>query len=430
MLKVCVVYSFKPSAWVSCQKIVSNLLKAYELNTKKLELIPIHYADDITDYEYVQSCEKARDARPDIILFLDHKPHPLSFIQWIQHEFDEIGHKAKYIFHLYGDFTLTFKKWSGTEKLLKGQEVLWYAASERQKAMLSEFIPNDQIQVCPFPVDSKEFSYDKKLRENFRKQRGWRDDETVFIFTGRLSRQKRVHQLIRTFAEWRHKHNAKARLVFVGDCDKVGEPWLLKGEYEGEYFHHIQDVYSKLSPDEQKHIEFHGFRPNKELIGYYNGADCLVNISVHNDEDYGMSCAEALACGLPMILTSWAGFAGFQRPGLKEEVRFVPVKISPRGKLIQLSTLKTQLQHMSEFAKTYDRAKIEKLSLEWTSIENAGKIVADFEKHLKVFSEFTPNVKRAAVLEIYNNYNTFTDMKNKTFNSLYMQVYRHYVGTP
>ncbi len=85
---------------------------------------------------------------------------------------------------------------------------------------------------------------------------------------------------------------------------------------------------------------------------------------------------------------------------------------------------------MCEHAKSYDRSKIEKLSLEWTSVENAGKIVADFEKHLKVFSEFTPNVKRAAVLEIYNKYNTFTDMKNKTFNSLYMQVYRHYVGTP
>lgn len=427
MLKVCIVYSFKPSAWVSCQKIVTNLLKAYELNRSDVDLTLVDFSNRITDYDFVTSGTKIVKAKPDIVVFLDHQPHPVYFLSWVAREFKEINHTASYVFHLYGDFTLTFKEWVNLEPLIEKMNVLWYAASERQRAMLSEFIPADQIHVCPFPVDPSEFRWSGKRDEAFRAQQGWKKDETVFLFTGRLSRQKRIHLLVETFAEWRKETKANARLVLVGDPDNLGEPWLGKGEYDSEYFHLLTELMEELSPEEQAGITFYGFRPNKELPAFYQAADCLVNISVHNDEDYGMTCAEAQACGLPMILTDWAGFQGFKRPGLEDEVQFVPVRLSPKGKLISLKGLKAALTAMHERHASFDREKIARVSLEWTSVKAVGEIVAGNTSRFKVFKTFKPLMHEANHREFYSKHNTFSDFKKKTFNDLYMKVYRHYV---
>src|SRR5690606_17477950 len=77
-----------------------------------------------------------------------------------------------------------------------------------------------------------------------------------------------------------------------------------------------------------------GSLPNKELKGVYQGADYLVNLSVHNDEDYGMSVAEAQCSGLPGIITDWGGLAGFHHDGLPEATNFIPVRIGNRTKQI------------------------------------------------------------------------------------------------
>lgn len=427
MLKVCVVYSFKPSAWVSCQKIVTNLLKAYQLNADQLDITLINFSNRISDYDFVASGNKIVKAKPDVVVFLDHQPHPVYFLTWVAREFKEINHTPDYIFHLYGDFSLTFKEWIALEPIIEKSQVLWYAASERQKAMLSEYISVDQIQVCPFPVDPAEFRWNGSRDEAFRKQQGWGKDETVFLFTGRLSRQKRIHQLLQTFAEWRQETNANARLVFVGDPDNVGEPWLGKPEFEGQYFHYLTRKMENLRPEDRERISFLGFRPNKELPSFYKAADCLVNISVHNDEDYGMTCAEALACGLPLILTDWAGFHGFKRPGLEAEVQLIPVRLNPKAKQINLKELKTALSNMHKNHHSFDREKIARVSLEWTSLSNVAQIVAKNRKFIKPFKKFHPLMHQASHREFYSKHNTFADFKKKSFNDLYMKVYRHYV---
>jgi glycosyltransferase involved in cell wall biosynthesis len=230
-----------------------------------------------------------------------------------------------------------------------------------------------------------------------------------------------------TFAEWRAETNANARLVFVGDPDNLGEPWLGKSEYEGEYFHLLTDKLEALPPEESRRIHFYGFRPNRELPTFYTAADCLVNISVHNDEDYGMTCAEALASGLPLILTDWAGFHGFKRPGLEEEVQLVPVRLHPEGKKINLKALKAALTKMHENHATYDREKIARVSLEWTSVENVAQIVAANITKTRPFNKFLPFMYTASQREYFTKHNTFSNFKKKSFNDIYMKTYRHYV---
>ena len=428
MSKIAIIYSFKPSSWVSCQKIISNLVKAYRLFDNAYEIKEFSFVEGMDGFEFCQSFISVGEFRPDYIIFLDHKPHPLYYLDFLSKEFKETGLKPKFIFHLYGDFTLNFNEWAGMEKFIKNHEVLWYVASQRQKNLISEFIPFEQIEICPFPVDRKEFYVDDKIREEGRKKYKWAKDEFIFIFTGRLSRQKRIHQLVETFAKFCDDTKAKAKLVLVGDTDKLGEPWLFKGEWEYEYFHYLQKVMERIPEYLRDNIEFHGFKPNKELLHYYNSADCLVNISVHNDEDYGMTCAEAQACGLPAILTDWAGFSGFNID-VSNAVRYVPVRLSPQAKQINLAQLAENFKAAVEGLRA-DRIKISQKSLEWTSIENAHSIVSKHIKSLHLFTEFGPEMKVACQLEYYSKRNTFTNLKKQIFNNFYLKVYRHYVGKP
>lgn len=411
---------------MSCQKIVGNLLKAYRLK-QDVEIVPVLLAKEMDDYTLYNSVQTVVRTRPSHVIFLDHQPNPAVLIKALIPYMRDLNFHPHFIFHLYGDFTLNFNLWKGLEEFIKNEQVLWYAASDRQRAMLSEFIPLEQIELCPFPVDAQEFFVDGELRQTLRRQHNWESDQKIFLFTGRLSRQKRIHQLIQVFSEWRAQTGARAKLVLVGDADKVGEPFLLRGEYEGEYFHYLQDVYHALPAEEQGHIEFHGFRPNRELNAYYNAADCLVNMSVHNDEDYGMSCAEALAAGLPMILTNWAGLVSFRRDGLEQDVRLVPVKLTRRGKLIALKRLREALEDFYRRSGEPDRAQIARLSLEYTGVAPVAKIVTQGLQKGHTFTGFEPNLYDAARLEFYQNWNTFAVTKTKTFNDLYMQVYSHYV---
>jgi glycosyltransferase involved in cell wall biosynthesis len=428
MQKIALIYSFKPSSWVSCQKIVANLVKAYKLMDKEYDIKDFSFADGMDGFEFHKSYQGVRDFKADYIIFLDHKPHPVYYLDFLSKELKETGQKPKFIFHIYGDFTINFKEWARMDKFIVNHEVMWYVASPRQKKLIAEFIPSEQIQICPFPVDPTEFYVDSKLRELVRKKYRWEKDEFVFIFTGRLSRQKRIHQLLETFATFSKQSSVKTKLVLVGDTDKLGEPWLSKSEWEFEYFHFLQKVMDKMDSSIRNRIEFHGFKPNSELIGYYNAADCLVNISVHNDEDYGMTCAEAQACGLPAILTDWAGFSGFNLD-IPNAVRYVPVRLTKEAKQIKLSKLAENLKAAVQ-SKKIDRNLISMKSLAWTSIANAHQILAKSIKKLYLFTVFTPIMKEAASLEHYSNKNTFKHKKKQIFNSFYLKVYRHYVGKP
>jgi glycosyltransferase involved in cell wall biosynthesis len=143
-----------------------------------------------------------------------------------------------------------------------------------------------------------------------------------------------------------------------------------------------------------------------------------------------MSCAEAQACGLPLILTDWAGFAGFQLKKMKEAVLYVPVMIDPQGKKIKITTLVDHFSTMYKEAKKMNRQMIEKESLSWTSIDSASKIVHSNFKNLKLFTKFASEMENASELERISYRNTFTNKKKRTFNSFYLKVYRHYVGQP
>ena len=293
--------------------------------------------------------------------------------------------------------------------------------------MLGEFIQKDQIELCPFPVDSKQFIFKNSTRLDQRKKLDILNDEFVFLFTGRISRQKRVHQLMKTFVQWKNKNSANAKLIFVGEADGIGDPFAGKFEAEGEYFHFIYNLYKSLPVDDQACIEFKGFVPNEKINEFYCAADCLVNISVHNDEDYGMSCAEAMSAGLPLILTDWAGFSSFALPGLEQEVRFVPVKLGKTSKLISVSSLEAEMSYMYSKALKMKRSKISNEIQTYASVSSVSKIVKKGLNQASFFKGFKKFLDELGFIENNFNKNCFWNIKSGSFHSHYYRLYRHYV---
>src|SRR5260370_6227848 len=55
-------------------------------------------------------------------------------------------------------------------------------------------------------------------------------------------------------------------------------------------------------------ITFAGTHVGPELARLYGSADVLVNLSFYHRENFGLSQAEAQACGTPVVCSAWGGF--------------------------------------------------------------------------------------------------------------------------
>ena len=113
--------------------------------------------------------------------------------------------------------------------------------------------------------------------------------EPYFLYVGRLSPEKNVGGLIRAYAEYRRR-GGDWRLVLVGGGP---EEQALREEASASGF--------------AGDIEFAGLRSSSELPGYYAHAACFVLPS--KCEPWGLVVNEAMASGLPVIVSNRCGAA-------------------------------------------------------------------------------------------------------------------------
>lgn len=427
MQKIACIFSFKMSSWVSCQKIVFNLHKAYSSDSN-LELLNFNYSSDQTPQEILASAKAVIAAKPDTIVIMDHKPHPLYILQLILPYLEK---KPRVIFHIFGDFTLYYSHWDKLGKFLLGHPVDIVVASERQKDMIDKFLPaGSKSVVCPFPVDKNEFSYKSNLRKAQRGKWGLNENDVAFVFTGRLSRQKRTHTLLKTFNDFLEKSGAtNAHLYLYGNVDNVADQFMAKWETEGEYFRFINRIYKSLPAAAQEKIHFMGSVPNSELQSVYQGADMLVNLSVHNDEDYGMSVAEAQCSGLPTIITDWGGLASFSYEEMKEATVFIPVQIGKRAKLIHYDSVVDAFLKVWKNGSGVNRAALSEKALQKFGVERSSRIIREMiKKEPQEFTKFTPFFDKVLSATVFSQTPYMDESRN--INQLYREIYNSYVRNP
>jgi glycosyltransferase involved in cell wall biosynthesis len=146
-----------------------------------------------------------------------------------------------------------------------------------------------EILTAPNAVDNHWFrsqaSSVQAAASEFRKK--FRLPPQFVLFVGRLVPDKGVFDLLNAYAKLEADLRSKVGLVFAGDGNSVAE---------------LQHQAKRIQPGT---ICFPGFEQREDLAGFYALAEALI-LPTHTDT-WGLVVNEAMACGLPIIVTSVAG---------------------------------------------------------------------------------------------------------------------------
>ncbi|MDP9127964.1 MAG: glycosyltransferase family 4 protein [Pseudomonadota bacterium] len=164
-----------------------------------------------------------------------------------------------------------------------------------------------QTPVIPLGVDTEKFirltAADK--RDQQRKALGIQGDEVVLMFTGRLSFATKAHPLALFLASERAAKTTKAKLRLV-----------MFGYYKPK---DMEQHFLKLAAEMCKTVRV-DFILNDDARfpdGFWAGADIFISLSDNVQESFGLTPIEAMASGLPAIVTDWNGYRGGVRDGLE-----------------------------------------------------------------------------------------------------------------
>jgi glycosyltransferase involved in cell wall biosynthesis len=161
--------------------------------------------------------------------------------------------------------------------------------------------------LLPWAVDNERFAADCRFtdgeREALRDRLGIARDAVVFVFSAKLVERKDPMTLLRAFDAMQHRD--RAALLFLGD-GVLREPME---RFVRERLPVWRPASAGPVPAEAgTHTVFAGFINQTDLPKHYGVADVFVLPSMY--EPRGAVINEAMACGLPVIVTDRCGSLG------------------------------------------------------------------------------------------------------------------------
>ena len=145
--------------------------------------------------------------------------------------------------------------------------------------------------LLPWAIDNGRFASASRFapgeREAMRARFGIAEHEVAFVFSAKLVARKDPMTLLRAVA--RMQHRDRAAVVFLG---------------HGE----LREELERFARDEGLHAVFAGFVNQAELPQHYAMCDAFVLPSTY--EPRGAVINEAMACGLPVVVTDRCGSLG------------------------------------------------------------------------------------------------------------------------
>jgi glycosyltransferase involved in cell wall biosynthesis len=159
-------------------------------------------------------------------------------------------------------------------------------------------LQNKPYQVIYNGVDTAIFYPQKRMKKN----------NAQVLYAGSVSRRKGIYELFNAM-NFVFQKVPRARFMIVGRL-----PVELQARDSL-----MNELLSLLKPSYRKQVTFMGARPYSEMPDLYNQSTCAVFPSLA--EAYGLTCVEAMACGVPVVMTSLAsgpeivedGISGFLR---------------------------------------------------------------------------------------------------------------------
>ncbi len=203
-------------------------------------------------------------------------------------------------------------------------------SSINRDILLELGVPNEKITIIPNGVLYDEIS--KIPFEDARRKYNLPDEDFIIITVGRNRPVKRMDLLYQALALLKQNDKSKIRCISVGPKENLGE--LVK-KFK------IEEKVILSGPIESKVVNGFGQPPFPELINLYRAADLYVSVSYV--ESFNLSALDALACGLPVVVSPKQGI---QDVIIEGETGFTLEKETPENlaeKLLELSTQKSEL---------------------------------------------------------------------------------------
>lgn len=420
MSKTVLVGAKESASWLSCKSIGHNIIQAYRYNLEEHDQFDIYLQEG--EYSYIDLAKQVVKKRYANIVIVDYRIDPVLLAKKIK-QIKKSKVKINIIVHVYGDFTLNLKWWKDVEQVGEIIKFKFVAASEAQKKVVESLLgleDTECVKWIPFPVNTNEYNFKNISRNRVLKKFKIDSRKKIFIYAGRISAQKNIIEMIHYFKEYNKCIGGSAVLVLCGPIDDLGVPYLAKLPVPLSYANKFAQLI------DEKEIVYLGNKDQKELADLYRCADIYLSLSTHNDEDYGMSPAEALCCGTSCILSAWGGYRSFKKllPGF---VSTVPVeKISGR---YNVSMKKALVQLLSSEKIQSNPEEIAQKGMETLGYMQIGMRYVDFiKKRNKHGTIVLPQHTKVVIEGIENHFHkTFVKANIEvTYNNLYHQIYRGY----
>jgi glycosyltransferase involved in cell wall biosynthesis len=225
---------------------------------------------------------------------------------------------------LMGGLTEGGWRFAGDHRRMYTSDVL-VGNCEADAIVARNFFPNATIAMVPFPYDETiYYPTDDAERRAVREGLGIGVDDPMLLYVGRITLEKNLHTVLKAF---RVVLDAvpTARLVIAGGEVRISFPEL--GTYPLAIKRTLERLIAHFELGDRVH--FVGHRSPTELRGLYSAADVLVNLTLHHGENFGLAQIEAMACGCPVVGTTWGGLKDTVVNGVTGEQ--VPAVFTPAG---------------------------------------------------------------------------------------------------
>jgi len=208
-----------------------------------------------------------------------------------------------------------WKKWPYyylvVKRDLKHAALMQYTSDDEEKKTHPFFALKDKAVVIPNGIDLLEFS-NLPGREMLRASYPYLKDKKIILFVGRLRRIKGLDILLKAYAMV-ERERPDVHLLIAGN-DESGYGKKVRRWVKQVGMNYLDcplgDRNGKLGagdyPEGVK-VTFTGILNNQEKLVVYAGSDIFVLPSY--SENFGMVAVEAMACGLPAIISNKVGIS-------------------------------------------------------------------------------------------------------------------------
>ena len=194
------------------------------------------------------------------------------------------------------------KSLKDASKICSRKDVLICTSSTAKNSVQKVLGTSDyrlRLETIPFGVDIDKFCpIDEERKKHFRRKFNLPDDATIFLHLGRLSpcNKMELTPLLKAFSD------------LVGLSESGGKSYLLilGREHSPGYVKVLEALATKLNVADKVRIVSSYDASN--IPQYYKLADIFVSPSDNIQETFGLTVLEAMASGLPVIVTDWDGY--------------------------------------------------------------------------------------------------------------------------